>query len=184
MELSTVFGVPAHPLIVHIPVIGIPLMVLAVLAYIVIPAKPRWLFWTAGSITAVVTLGTVLATGSGEQLESMLPADDRQSSLIQRHVELGDQTRAIVLVFAALAMLYLALDYWKGRQQADRQVVTTATTTSGNRLTSVHKVMLVVGVAAIVAGGLATTWDVRTGHAGAKSAWEDVATESPQSAGE
>jgi hypothetical protein len=120
MELSTVFGGPAHPLIVHIPVIGIPLMVLAVLAYIVIPAKPHWLLWTSGFTTVVVTIGTVLATGSGERLENMLPPDDRRSSLIQRHVELGDQTRAIVLVFAALSLVYLALDYWRRRQLAEQ----------------------------------------------------------------
>jgi hypothetical protein len=34
--------------------------------------------------------------------------------------------------------------------------------------------VLGLGIAAIIAGSVATVWDVRTGHAGAKSSWEDV----------
>ena len=33
MEISTIFGLPAHPLFVHLPVVGIPLMALAVIAF-------------------------------------------------------------------------------------------------------------------------------------------------------
>jgi hypothetical protein len=40
----------------------------------------------------------------------------------------------------------------------------------------VATLVLVSGIAAVVLGGIATVWDVRTGHAGAKSAWGDVAT--------
>ena len=36
MEISSISGVPAHPLFVHIPVVGIPLVALLFLAYVII----------------------------------------------------------------------------------------------------------------------------------------------------
>jgi len=175
MEISTIFGLPAHPLFVHLPVVGIPLMALAVIAYIVLPARPNWLFWTAGALSVVVPLATVLTASSGEQLQSMLPAEDQHSSLVSRHVELGEQTEYIVIAFAALALAYLALDWWRRNRVTEPHQMQPR---FAGRANTLGRLIVVIGVAAILAGSVATVWDVRTGHAGAQSSWEDVAAES------
>jgi hypothetical protein len=171
MEFGTIFGLPAHPLFVHIPVVGIPLMALAVMAYVLVPSKPAWLFWTSGALTVLVTIATVLTAGSGEKLEAMLPAEDEGSALIHTHAELGEQTEIIVIIFAGLALTYLALDWWRRRSPNSSETSTHQSVLTPGRLRSL---VLGLGIAAIIAGSVATVWDVRTGHAGAKSSWEDV----------
>ncbi len=174
MEITTFFGLPAHPLLVHLPVIGIPLMALAVIAYVVIPAKPRWLFAAAGVLSVIVPIATVLTAGSGERLQSMLPVEDRHSSLVSRHAELGEQTEFIVIGFAAIALSFLVLDWWRRNRATEPQP---AHARVDGRASGISRLIIVLGVAAILAGSAATVWDVRTGHAGARSSWEDVAAE-------
>lgn len=174
MEITTVFGLPAHPLFVHVPVVGIPLMVIAVIAYILLPWKPTWLFWASGVLTVMVTAGTVLTAGSGEQLESMLSAEDSGSPLISRHAALGEQTEYLVIAFAGFALAYLALDWWRRRQIGSEASVDVAPMFTHGRA---RTLLLGLGIAAIIAGSAASVWDVRTGHAGAKSSWEDVVAE-------
>ena len=176
MEIGTLFNLPAHPLIVHIPVIGIPLMVLAVIAYMVVPSKPTWLFWASGILTTIVAIATVAAAGSGEQLEEMLPQADQGSTLVSRHAALGEQTEFIVLAFAGVALAYLALDWWRRRRGTDASGIQISRIHL--RATSVNRLLTVLLAAAIIAGSAATVWDVRTGHAGAKSSWEDVVSSS------
>jgi uncharacterized membrane protein YhdT len=66
VELENITGLPAHPLLLHMPVIFIPLLAVAAVVFAV---KPDWRrrFSIAYGIGAIVTLaGTVLAVGAGE----------------------------------------------------------------------------------------------------------------------
>lgn len=181
MSIDTIYGLPAHPLFVHIPVVGIPLVALLFIAYLVLPAKREGLFWPAAIGIVFVTIATILAASTGESLEEQLSAEDRRSSVLHHHTELGDQTRAIVILFALAALAFLALDWWR-RTQRD----TTGAQTAANALTAalaqptITKLVLGLGVLAVLLGGVATVWDVRTGHAGAKAAWSDVSGESTE----
>ena len=169
MDFSTISGIPTHPLFVHLPVIGIPITALALLAYVLLPAKRPTLIWFVGGLTVFITGATLLAAQSGESLEAKMSPEDRSSALVQKHTQLGDQTKAIMLIFAAATLAYLALDWYHRRQQA----------TSADAPPPTSRSLLSTGIIAftvlsLTLGGLATVWDVRTGHAGAKAAWHDA----------
>lgn len=171
MEIANVFGLPAHPLLIHLPVIGIPLLAIAVLAYVLLPRRRAGLMLPVAVLTVITVAATVVAAGSGEKLQSMLPAQDRQSALLHQHTELGDQTRIIVILFGLVTLAYLYLDRRRRLRLADlASPVGPASPGGASRL------ILALGVAAVLLGGVSTVWDIRTGHSGAKSAWEDVAT--------
>jgi hypothetical protein len=162
MEIDKVFGLPAHPLIVHAPLVLIPFTALALLA---LALKPHWRerWGLPLAIWTVVLFGLcALATGSGEKLE--LRVEDNQ--LVKDHAELGEQLRTIVMVLAIVTVGWIA---------AARLAV---------RRAALTRAILPLGIAAVVLGGVATVWDVRTGHAGAKAAWQDVGQAAPRSSSE
>lgn len=66
LEIHRAFGLPAHPLLIHAPVILIPVLSLALLA---VSARPAWFerFGVPIGVLAVVSLAaTFLAVGAGE----------------------------------------------------------------------------------------------------------------------
>jgi hypothetical protein len=169
MGISTISGLPAHPLFVHIPVIGIPLAALALLAYILLPARRATLFWVVGVLTIIITSATILAANSGEKLEAMMSPEDRNSALVHKHTQLGDQTQTIMIIFAGVTLAYLALDWWRRRtHMAD------ASPSSSSSRSLLKTGIVAFAVLSLTLGGIATVWDVRTGDAGAKATWHDA----------
>src|SRR4051794_22996455 len=83
---STLWGLPAHPLIVHLVVFLVPV---AVVATLVVALWPRARRVAAPWVLAVATAAVIsipLATSSGENLEHQVP----HSALVERHAELAD----------------------------------------------------------------------------------------------
>src|SRR3954466_11487447 len=85
--IDEAFGLPAHPLLLHVPVVLIPLLVLGTVAVI---ARPAWrerfgLAW--GTLAAVSLAGTVLTAGAGEAF-----LEDRRfvPNVLHEHQEAGD----------------------------------------------------------------------------------------------
>ena len=148
---TTFFGLPLHPLIVHATVVIVPLAAVTVVLAVVLPRFRRW----AGPLPALLSLAalvlTPLSTSTGESLEEDLP----ESSLIEKHAELGDQ-----LLWFTIALFAFSAAYWWFERRAE----------TARRLTTV------VGVLAVIAA-LATGVQVaRIGHSGAKAAWGDTAS--------
>ncbi|WP_320668652.1 DUF2231 domain-containing protein [Patulibacter defluvii] len=155
MEIDRVFGLPAHPLLVHIPVVLIPLLALFTIALAARPAwRTRWGVPLALANVAMLVV-ILLVTGSGEQLERHLGAEP----LIVRHRELGEQLRLIWAAFTAVTVALAVVDRWR------------RSATGASWLRPAATGLSVLAVAGAV---LSTVWDVRTGHAGAKSAWGDT----------
>ena len=173
MEISSISGVPAHPLFVHLPVVGIPLVAVLFLAYVLLPSKRSGLFWPTAVSIAFVTVATIVAASTGESLEEQLSPEQRNSSLLHTHTELGEQTRTIMIFFAIAALGFLAYDWWKARQSGE-PIGTSADSASASSSPSLSKAIVALGLVGILLGGVATVWDVRTGHAGAKSTWSDT----------
>jgi len=165
VEISKITGIPAHPLFVHLPIMAIPLTALLVLAYVLRPGWRRGLIYPLGALTVLTVIGTILAAGSGESLEEMLPEADEARKILQEHTELGDQTQTIVIIFGIVTIAYLGLDWLRMRRRSDDA--------SGGLLNSLMKFIMPLGIAAVLLGGVATVWDVRTGHSGAKSVWTE-----------
>ena len=86
MEIDTLFGLPAHPLVVHAAVILLPLAAVGLLLVAAIPRARR--------LSAPIVLGTALAATvavglaqqSGEALEDRVT----ETELVEEHAEQGE----------------------------------------------------------------------------------------------
>jgi hypothetical protein len=148
VEIHTAFGLPAHPLLLHVPVVFVPILGLATVA---IAANAglfgRFLLPTA-AFSVVTMAATILAAGSGEAFR-----EDRKREIpesMQRtlddHADAGDTLR-LTMVFLTLA---LVAALFTGRRTALR---------------------VVAALLALVA----IFFVIRTGHLGSELVWSDNA---------
>ncbi len=160
-------SLPNHPLLVHIPVVLVPL---AALGAIAIAIRPKWmghygllLLGTA----AVGFVGAVLAAGTGEDLqEQFTNAGQTISPTLQRHVDMGDAAQSVVGVFFLMVLLWVGFAWWRRRAGEDTAIA---------RVRRPKVLAAVLMVLAIGAGAAATTVITIAGHNGAKAVWEQKA---------
>jgi hypothetical protein len=155
MLAFTILGLPAHPLIVHGAVVGIPLAALGALAYVLRPSlRPQW--WGLFAATMVVAwIFTILAGSTGEDLQHAM----KHSQLIRDHAHWADRLGFSVHVLGASFLLTLLIDQARAR---------------GTQLPGAADILRKVAaplavIAAVAALGLVAV----TGHAGAKAAWHN-----------
>lgn len=165
LSINSFLGVPAHPLLLHMPVIFIPVLAIATLVFIF---RPDWrkvygIAWGFGAM--LTTAATTVAAGAGEAWEGKL--DPRAQLLIHDHTELGDKLKVLVVLFAALVLVQLALDRGIPQSLAARF----ANPRSGPSVA----LAVVLGVVAIGAGALTFA----TGHEGAKAVFGHGGINSP-----
>jgi hypothetical protein len=161
VEIHTAFGLPAHPLIIHVPVIFVPILGLATLA---LAFNARW-FDRYGVLLAafsVVTLAaTLLAVGAGEAFredrERATPpgAAEMVNSTLENHQEAGETLRLTMIVLTAVLVGLLF----------------------AKRLPNAAQ--LVLRVLAVLFALVAIFFVIRTGHLGAKLAWDEPANGAP-----
>ena len=158
---STIFGLPAHPLVVHAVVVLVPLSALAGLVVAVWPAARERYAPVALGIATLALTSVPLATHTGEQLESHV----RPSALIERHTAMAEGLLPFMaLLWLALAGLIVARRLRDSRSWA-------------RYLAGAAAVVAVVGA---VASGVQVA---RIGDSGARAAWHGVATSSGQVSG-
>jgi hypothetical protein len=158
VEINQLFGLPAHPLVVHAAVVLLPLAAVWTVVCAAVPRLRRTgaLVALGFAVAAVIAVG--LAQGSGEELEEQV----KETDLVEAHVEQGETVLpwAIGVVVAAAAVAATPL-FLSRRPSTSPTVVTAVVVT----------LSVVVGVGAI--------WSVvDVGHSGAKATWDNVATES------
>lgn len=149
----TVFGLPLHPLVIHLTVVLVPVVALALVAQAVLPRVRRHLRWVTlvGSLAAVAAV--FVTTQSGEHLSRQLP----ESDVINKHVDLGGQ---LPLFTAGLAVVAIAL------------FVLTSPKAQQDRL----KIVLgAVCVVTVLLSAATVVQVVRIGHSGATAAWNGIA---------
>lgn len=157
-------GLPGHPLIVHIPVVLAPLAAIgSVLALVRARWRP-WLLPTVAVLAGAAVVGVQLAIWSGENLE----ADGEKSALIERHSQLAEQARPMIVVFFLVAAAAAFLAWRSTPAGGDGHPHGSV---APDRTARLARFVAPVCALAVVTGGLATTWVVRTGHTGAKSVW-------------
>lgn len=166
MEISKLFGLPAHPLLVHVPVVLVPL---AALGAVLIAVRPAWRNRFGVLVAAVAGIGLVgiqMAIGSGEALEDKL----KESEAIERHADLAGITRLSVLLFFVAVTALVIVD----RRRRHRAVVAGPGTPA-----AVKGSKLLAGLAALTVATslLATGAIVQAGHTGAKAVWEKTSQE-------
>ena len=157
MELNNLFGLPAHPLLVHLPVVMVPMAALGAIILAIFPKYFARFGWWVTGISFIGAIGAILAAGSGETLEERV---DR-SSTMRDHAEMGETARLLaVVLFVVLLIVMLARKY---------------------RATDMAKKAVAIGVSVVIAvSAAAAGWVIiQTGHSGAKASWCEVTKNCP-----
>ena len=157
MEIEELFGLPAHPLVVHAAVVLLPLAAITTVVCAAVPRARRHYAPVALGLALVATLAVGLAQGSGEELEEQV----EETELVEEHTEHGEQVLpwaiALTVVSAAVAAIPLL---------------------ARRRPTLPARTVTAVVVAASLVVGVGATWTViDVGHSGAKATWDDVGSE-------
>src|SRR6476659_3050916 len=111
VEIKTLTGLPAHPLLLHMPVIFVPTLAAAAIVFAV---KPVWRkrYDIAYGIGAVVALaGTSIAAAAGsawEESKERMGSPDMAA--IKHHGELGETLRNVMVVLALAVLVQVAID--------------------------------------------------------------------------
>jgi hypothetical protein len=159
VQIHSLFGLPAHPLLLHVPVVTIPVLGLVLLG---VAVRPQWLDrygLAIGGLTVVSLASTILTAGAGEAFRD----SGEGGPGIAEHADAGETLRLImigltVVVLAGLALRRAAAGEGLARLRGlGRQAWVSPVTRAA---------FAIVAVAALF-------FVVRTGHLGAKQTWGD-----------
>lgn len=151
--MTTLWGLPAHALLVHAIVVLAPLTALLEILSGSFRAVRSRLVWLVLALAGATTVLTPLTTEAGEWLK-----DQRRSvsPILQEHAERGDWmiyfSVALLIVALALAVLHVM----EGRSDQPRRAFA-----------------IVVAVLALVVGVSSIVTVIRIGHTGSQSVWGD-----------
>lgn len=152
---NQLFGLPPHPLIVHLVVVFVPIAVVGTIA-LACSARIRDIFgWLVLAVDSVALAAVPLATESGESLAARVP----HSPLIAHHAHLGGELLPLMIPVWVLAVAIFVVHRYRRRASEATRVSWTRSTTVG---------LAVLAVAASLAAGVQV---VRIGDAGARAVW-------------
>ena len=187
--INDIGGLPAHPLIVHIPVVLVPLATIGAILMLIRPSWRRMFEIPTAVLAVAAAIATQLALQSGEALEEQV----RHSELIETHSSIAEQARPWVFLFAAVMVAVAVWDVVQ-RRRSDADVADgsgpgdagsiggpaagggTAVVDrprSGVR-TRTATVAVVLTAVGLLLGVGSTVQIYRTGHSGAKATWHDA----------
>jgi len=170
--MNTVFGLPAHPLLVHIPVVLLPLAALGAVAIAVRPAWRRRYGWLVLAVTVVGSVGAVLAANAGDSLEEQVG----RSPSVHDHAVAGEIARNVSLVFVVLVAAFVIAAWFLERRRTST-VGALGQRNAPRWLVPTLAVLMVFGAA----GSLYTI--LSAGHSGAKATWNDNGSGRPRGEG-
>lgn len=151
--MSTLNGLPAHPLLVHFIVVLTPLTAALAILCVLWPATRRRLVWLTLVLAAALAVLTPIAAEAGEWLEHRV----EETALLKAHEELGE-----TMIWFSLALLVAAILLAVLHVRAER----------GTPLSTV--LSAVVAVFVVIAAVAATVQVYRVGHSGAEAVWSDT----------
>lgn len=210
VEINNIFGLPAHPLLVHIPVVLIPLATVGSL-FVAIRGSWRKTFAIPVAVLAIVgAAGVFLASRSGSSLEEKV----KETDLVNDHKSAGEAAEPWAAIYGILAVGLAGAD-WVDRRARARGAGTsasspaagddgttgpdvaggavatataTATATPGSASPGTRslltKAVPILAVVTLLFGGLASYFVYEAGHSGAKATWDKVAKTKGESGGE
>lgn len=166
MELEKLFGLPAHPLLVHVPVVLLPL---AGIIAIVFAFRPAWLDrygWHLVVLSGVGAFGGILAAGSGEGLEGIQRrAGETISAAAEDHFELGETARNVGLLFFLIVLAVVFVRWFARRKGESATGVWSKVGSKG--------AAIVMAVALVLSAAASTYAISKAGHQGAKLVWDE-----------
>ena len=158
--MNEIFGLPAHPLIVHAPVVLLPLAFVGVIVCLV---KPSWrpaLIVPTAVLGIIGAIGAILASQSGEWLQARVP----ETNLVENHQQLGEMARNLSILFAGSLFVWALRDLVDARGWFENTFI--------SKLLRPKWIGLAATIDVVLFGTLTTAWVVQAGHSGAKAAWK------------
>lgn len=163
--METLFDLPAHALLIHAPIVLLPI---AALATVALAVKRSWRvragWWFVGGVFSIVVM-VFFARQSGEAFDEALDG----AVDVGAHKDLANTTFLLTLLWFASAATLVGLDRHSndaGAVSIDREGETGSV--------SVSVIRNSFAVAASVFALLATVWLIRTGHEGADLVWRQT----------
>lgn len=157
--MERIGDLPAHPLLVHFPVVMIPLLTIGAVWIAVRPSARQSLSGYLALLGIATFASTLLAASSGDALATIFSEGTDYADVIADHRGQGELLRFFSGIFAALLLGVWAMTRrGMGAEAGD-----------GRR-----SVVLTVSALCVVAGLVSSAWVVRTGHSGATNSWGSV----------
>lgn len=165
------FGLPAHPLLVHAPVVLVPLTVLTAVAYALVPPLRRRIGWLLVLLSLAAAATAFAATESGEEFAASLGG---VNPTIAQHQEYGETLRNFAILVAVISVVLVVVDRARRSRSAlafaeDGSPHTYARARSGGMVLGAVSIVLSIGLLALA--GAAAFYVVRAGHTGAEMVW-------------
>jgi glucan phosphoethanolaminetransferase (alkaline phosphatase superfamily) len=155
LALDSLFGLPAHIFLVHIPVVLIPLGALGAVLMLWPRLRSAIGWWVCG-ILVVAGIATQLAITSGKSLRNYV----HETALVREHTRIGENIRPWLL-FLFLVLLGVMLIDRAVRRRAERP--------AGRDALQIAAVVL--SALSIVFAAVSVYWVYRIGHTGSKAVW-------------
>jgi hypothetical protein len=164
IRITTVYsGLPAHPLFVHVPVVLIPVTLVAAVALM---ARPEWLgrYGIALAIASIVAMSSVFLTmQAGGALENELNLHGEAARLISEHSQAAKILAIVYTAFTALVILAFGALRISGGRPTGLAIA--------DRLLSPPAMLTTLRVLVVVLALVAGFFTFRTGDLGAKAVW-------------
>lgn len=164
------FGLPAHPLLVHLPVVLVPGTTLVAVLYALVPRLRSRVDALLVPLALAAPAVTWPATESGEAFAARLGG---QTPEISRHSDFGERLLYVSLAVAVLAVAAVVVDRRRltaaragARAEGPGAAVAAPPGTRGLALAS-----MVLSALLLIAAVGATVYAVYAGHSGAAMVW-------------
>jgi hypothetical protein len=156
MDIDTLFGLPAHPLVVHAAVVLLPIAAIGLIVIAFVPRARR----TYGPIVFGVALAATVAVGLAQQSGESLEGQVKKTEQVEEHAEQGQTVLPWAIAVTLASAVVAAEPYLERRIDLPARAVTG------------------VLVAVSLIAGIGATWTViEVGHSGAASVWDNADVE-------
>jgi hypothetical protein len=166
IRITTIYdGLPAHPLIIHVPVVLIPLSILGALACVV---RPTW-FGRYGillCLCSIVAMSSIfLAMQAGAALRGALNLQGQAAHLISEHSQAATILAFVFVLFTAVLILTFSATRIAGDMGPTGLAIVDRTLSARSTLLALRVLLVVLALAAAF-------WVFRVGDLGAKAVWQ------------
>jgi hypothetical protein len=174
-----VFGIPAHPLLVHVAVVFVPLQILAALGYAFLPFARRLIAWVVVALAVAAPLSALFAKESGDAFQQRMinkgTVTPQGLKDIAQHSGFGENTLFFSSGLSVAMLLLLGVQMVRSAKLANALSTSTVegagetTAKPGGRGTIV--VAAVLTVAVLVLSVFTGYYIFKTGDSGAHMVW-------------
>lgn len=176
--METFFGIPAHPLLVHIPAVLLPLAAVGVVVMLIRPSWHLRYRWAVLAVGLIGTIGAIMAADAGESLEERIEATKGYAASVgwQDHAEAGDTAQVFAIIFFVVLALYILVPFFLDRRATNSAGSGADATGGANGLSSPRWLSVALAVLVALASIGTVTTVILAGHSGAKAVWCETNT--------